>query len=95
NNDLCESCMGVGEFICCDSCPKVFHFSCCQPPVDSQSLPEEWWCNECHARKVGSAPPGIFKQLMDIVNRSNPREFVLPQEILSLTKEGSSYPPTR
>ncbi|KAG0223113.1 hypothetical protein BGX31_008681 [Mortierella sp. GBA43] len=33
------------------------------------------------------SPPGIFKQLMDIVNRSNPREFVLPQEILSLTKE--------
>src|SRR5687768_11455819 len=44
--------MGVGEFICCDSCPKVFHFMCCQPPVDPQSLPDEWWCNECRVRKV-------------------------------------------
>ncbi|KAG0365093.1 hypothetical protein BGX24_004275, partial [Mortierella sp. AD032] len=42
NNDYCEACSGLGEFICCDSCPKAFHFSCCQPPVDPLALPDEW-----------------------------------------------------
>ncbi|KAF9374937.1 hypothetical protein BGX21_003990 [Mortierella sp. AD011] len=51
NNDYCEACIGLGEFICCDSCPKAFHFSCCQPPLDPSSLPDEWLCNECYAAK--------------------------------------------
>ncbi|KAG0064230.1 hypothetical protein BGZ89_009283 [Linnemannia elongata] len=42
NNDYCEACSGLGEFICCDSCPKAFHFSCCQPPIDPMALPDEW-----------------------------------------------------
>ncbi|KAG0351557.1 hypothetical protein BGZ54_003188 [Gamsiella multidivaricata] len=85
NNDYCEACLGLGEFICCDSCPKAFHFSCCQPPVDPNDLPDEWDCNECRAAKNPPAPsaPGIFKDLLDNANRSNPRAFVLPPEVQS------------
>ncbi|KAI8601732.1 hypothetical protein EDD21DRAFT_353396 [Dissophora ornata] len=88
NKDYCEACMGLGEFICCDTCPKAFHFSCCQPPVDPLHLPDEWDCNECYAKKNPPPPSqaGIFKELMDNVNRSNPKAFVLPPEIQSFFK---------
>ncbi|KAK3809967.1 MAG: hypothetical protein J3Q66DRAFT_61653 [Benniella sp.] len=88
NNDLCEACMGVGEFICCDSCPKVFHFSCCQPPMDPQDLPDEWWCNECRTKRNPPPPssPGIFQQLLDNLNASNPKAFTLPEGILSFNE---------
>ncbi|KAI1310822.1 hypothetical protein EDD11_003637 [Mortierella claussenii] len=99
NNDYCEACMGLGEFICCDSCPKAFHFSCCQPPMDPLDLPDEWNCNECHAAKdflrtsvhdLQSPPqpskPGVFKQLLDNINRANPKAFALPSEIRSFFK---------
>lgn len=88
NNDYCETCLGFGRFICCDSCPKAFHFSCCQPPVDPANLPDEWNCNECRAKKnpPKPSPKGIFKQLLDNVNRMNPKAFVLPPEIRSFFK---------
>ncbi|KAK3842588.1 MAG: hypothetical protein J3R72DRAFT_442673 [Linnemannia gamsii] len=83
NNDYCEACSGLGEFICCDSCPKAFHFSCCQPPVDPLALPDEWNCKECHALKhpPKPSPKGIFKQLLDNINRTNPKAFALPSDI--------------
>ncbi|KAF9289652.1 hypothetical protein BGZ74_000680, partial [Mortierella antarctica] len=83
NNDYCENCLGLGRFICCDSCPKAFHFSCCQPPVDPVDLPDEWNCNECRSKKnpPKPSPKGIFKQLLDNVNRMNPKAFMLPPEI--------------
>ncbi|KAF9920017.1 hypothetical protein FBU30_010244 [Linnemannia zychae] len=83
NNDYCEACSGLGEFICCDSCPKAFHFSCCQPPVDPLALPDEWNCKECHARKFPPKPnpKGLFKQLLDNINRTNPKAFALPSDI--------------
>ncbi|KAF9959513.1 hypothetical protein BGZ72_009457 [Mortierella alpina] len=88
NNDYCEACLGLGEFICCDSCPKAFHFSCCQPPLDPHDLPDEWNCNECRAAKNPPAPSsaGIFKELMDNVNKTNPRTFSLPSDIQSFFK---------
>ncbi|KAG0016776.1 hypothetical protein BGZ81_011043 [Podila clonocystis] len=88
NNDYCENCLGLGRFICCDSCPKAFHFSCCQPPVDPADLPDEWNCNECRAKKnpPKPSPKGIFKQLLDNVNRMNPKAFMLPPEIRSFFK---------
>ncbi|KAF9571978.1 hypothetical protein EC968_010454 [Mortierella alpina] len=88
NNDYCEACLGLGEFICCDSCPKAFHFSCCQPPLDPYDLPDEWNCNECRAAKNPPAPssPGIFKELLDNVNRTNPKTFSLPSDIQSFFK---------
>ncbi|KAG0205069.1 hypothetical protein BGX33_008126 [Mortierella sp. NVP41] len=83
NNDYCEACAGLGQFICCDSCPRAFHFSCCQPPVDPLALPDEWNCNECQAIKYPPKPrpPGIFKQLLDNINRTNPKAFTLPSDI--------------
>ncbi|KAF9384708.1 hypothetical protein BGX21_001245 [Mortierella sp. AD011] len=88
NNDYCEACLGLGQFICCDTCPKAFHFSCCQPPVDPEKLPEEWNCNECRARSHPPKPnaPGIFKHLMDNVDRMNPKSFALPVEIRTFFK---------
>ncbi|KAG0290347.1 hypothetical protein BGZ96_006172 [Linnemannia gamsii] len=83
NNDYCEACSGLGEFICCDSCPKAFHFSCCQPPIDPLALPDEWNCKECHAIKYPPKPnpKGIFKQLLDSINKTNPKAFALPSDI--------------
>ncbi|OAQ25487.1 hypothetical protein K457DRAFT_80591, partial [Linnemannia elongata AG-77] len=90
NNDYCEGCSGLGEFICCDSCPKAFHFSCCQPPIDPMALPDEWNCKECHAIKVreGPNPKGIFKQLLDNIDRTSPKAFALPSDIKSFFKGG-------
>ncbi|CAO3565192.1 unnamed protein product [Mortierella alpina] len=88
NNDYCEACLGLGEFICCDSCPKAFHFSCCQPPLDPHDLPDEWNCNECRAVKNPPVPSsaGIFKELLDNVNKTNPKTFSLPSDIQSFFK---------
>ncbi|KAF9936870.1 hypothetical protein BGZ67_001940 [Mortierella alpina] len=88
NNDYCEACLGLGEFICCDSCPKAFHFSCCQPPLDPHDLPDEWNCNECRAAKNPPVPSsaGIFKELLDNVNKTNPKTFSLPSDIQSFFK---------
>ncbi|KAF9427780.1 hypothetical protein BGZ94_004162 [Podila epigama] len=88
NNDYCENCQGLGRFICCDSCPAAFHFSCCQPPVDPADLPDEWNCNECRAKKnpPKPSPKGMLKELMDNVNRMNPKAFKLPQEIRTFYK---------
>ncbi|KAI7817033.1 hypothetical protein BC939DRAFT_403131, partial [Gamsiella multidivaricata] len=91
NNDYCESCMGLGEFICCDSCPRAFHFSCCQPPMDPQNLPDEWNCNECRAVLVKPNPPGIFQRLLDAVDRMNPRAFSLPSEIRTFFRGGTAF----
>lgn len=88
NNDYCEACSGLGEFICCDSCPKAFHFSCCQPPIDPMALPDEWNCKECHAIKYSPKPnpKGIFKQLLDNIDRTSPKAFALPSDIKSFFK---------
>lgn len=88
NNDYCEACSGLGEFICCDSCPKAFHFSCCQPPIDPMALPDEWNCKECHAIKYPPKPnpKGIFKQLLDNINKTSPKAFALPSDIKSFFK---------
>ncbi|KAF9425637.1 hypothetical protein BGZ76_003142, partial [Entomortierella beljakovae] len=88
NNDFCEACLGVGQFICCDTCPKAFHFSCCQPPLDPNELPDEWSCNKCRSSMYPPTPnaPGIFKQLLDNLEQMNPKSFVLPTEIQTFFK---------
>ncbi|KAG0048539.1 hypothetical protein BGZ83_006531 [Gryganskiella cystojenkinii] len=88
NNDYCENCLGLGEFICCDTCPKAFHFSCCHPPLDPDNLPDEWHCNECRARLYppDPAPNGVFKQLLDNLNCMNPRSFALPVDMRTYFK---------
>ncbi|KAK5808269.1 hypothetical protein F5H01DRAFT_396105 [Linnemannia elongata] len=101
NNDNCESCRGLGRFICCESCPKAFHFSCCQPPVDPENLPEEWHCTECSfkANPFKPSPPGLFQLLLDNINRRDPVVFELPHEIRSYfrgveTKSDGGYTDT-
>ncbi|KAI8605671.1 hypothetical protein EDD21DRAFT_363053 [Dissophora ornata] len=88
NNDYCACCLGFGQFICCDSCPKAFHFSCCQPPMDPQNLPDEWSCNECRAQlhPPRPHPDGIFKGLLDDIDRRDPKSFSLPAEIRTYFK---------
>ncbi|KAG0372812.1 hypothetical protein BGX24_012538 [Mortierella sp. AD032] len=85
NNDHCDGCSGVGRFVCCESCPKAFHFSCCQPPLDPENLPDEWFCTECRvtSNPPKPSPPGIFKELLDSINRSEPKAFELPKEVRS------------
>ncbi|GJJ76069.1 hypothetical protein EMPS_08428 [Entomortierella parvispora] len=88
NNDYCETCLGLGQFICCDTCPRAFHFSCCHPPLDPDNLPDEWHCNECEARlhPPVPSPNGIFKQLLDNLNCMNPRSFALPADMRKFYK---------
>lgn len=55
NNDNCETCGGVGEFLCCEGCPKAFHFVCLEPPMDAKDVANikgKWFCNECKAKRV-------------------------------------------
>ncbi|RUP52144.1 hypothetical protein BC936DRAFT_139878, partial [Jimgerdemannia flammicorona] len=53
NNDYCDTCKGLGRFLCCDSCPRAFHFSCVEPPIDIGDLEkmENWYCNVCRCEK--------------------------------------------
>ncbi|KAF8986221.1 hypothetical protein BGZ46_007752 [Entomortierella lignicola] len=58
------------------------------PPVDPDKLPEEWNCNECRAKLHPPKPnaPGIFKHLLDNIERANPKSFELPADIRSFFK---------
>lgn len=58
NNDHCETCGGIGRFVCCDNCPRSFHFACAEPPMDVNQLPEgQWFCRVCAYQKVRSPSP--------------------------------------
>lgn len=98
NNEFCETCNGVGHFICCDGCPRSFHFACINPPMDIDELPttvgdseDKWFCNACKAqrgRKQGraKAPKGIFRPLLQFIEDENPTIFSLPQDIRNYFK---------
>ncbi|KAG9062100.1 hypothetical protein KI688_006826 [Linnemannia hyalina] len=58
------------------------------PPIDPMALPDEWNCNECQAIKYPPKPnpKGIFKQLLDNINKTSPKAFALPSDIKSFFK---------
>ncbi|UZJ56100.1 hypothetical protein CBS101457_005420 [Exobasidium rhododendri] len=69
NNEYCETCGGVGHFICCDGCPRSFHFACIDPPLDIDELPstigdesDTWYCNVCRAEKKKATALGKGKK---------------------------------
>ncbi|PVF99736.1 hypothetical protein CPB86DRAFT_702734 [Serendipita vermifera] len=88
---------GGGAMLYCDSCPRSFHLLCLNPPIDSQStnntVPEGgWYCQECLAEhdfySTGRmpSPPAqsgteLFGKLLARLQRTNPQEFQLPEDI--------------
>lgn len=95
NNDYCSCCGMTGMFLCCESCPKSYHFQCINPPVDSNNLPDFWFCKECTKKKVladesknGSGDKsimlnvGIYSKLFDNIVFQDPISFQLPKEII-------------
>jgi hypothetical protein len=84
NDDSCYSCAGNGELVCCDGCNYSFHFLCIDPPMDEGNMPDEWFCNECTRRFFPArfhGHKGPFGELLDKLDRKNPRTFALPSEI--------------
>ncbi|CAO3642448.1 unnamed protein product [Mucor hiemalis] len=98
NHDLCDSCGGVGQFLCCDACPNAFHFTCVEPPMDTSdvaNLKDKWFCTECEAKKnklkkTKSNPRGLFHKLIEDINAQNPKAFRLPNDIVQFFKGVSS-----
>lgn len=102
NNEFCETCKGIGHFICCDGCPRSFHFACVNPPLDIDELPasskrngdtdthgeEPWYCKVCQNNKKKQAKPskGIFGHLLRHVENENPTVFNLPSDIRTFFK---------
>ncbi|KAJ9084893.1 hypothetical protein DSO57_1019397 [Entomophthora muscae] len=86
NNDYCESCKGLGTFLCCDSCPRSFHLTCLNPPMDQDSIPEnEWHCNSCSPLPLpkGYRRDGLFGNILEVIHCTNPISFEIPEEIKS------------
>lgn len=84
NNDFCSSCGCAGRLLCCETCPKSFHFTCIDPPMQEEDLPEgAWYCSECYARRNPPLPyrKGLFSQMLNQLERRNPRQFKLPKNI--------------
>lgn len=89
NHDNCDACGGVGQFLCCDACPNAFHFSCVEPPMnaaDVEKLIGKWFCKECEYKQgklIEIRSGGLFKQLIENVCTTNPKSYVLPEEIVN------------
>lgn len=94
NDDFCNTCGGLGVFICCETCPKSFHFTCCEPPLED--CPEDnWHCRECVSTLLAKQPLlwnhiGLFGQLLNGHEARNPKEFVLPKKLRENTFSGVS-----
>lgn len=89
NQDYCSSCGGSGYLLCCDGCDRSFHFNCLDPPLNANAseLNEPWFCYICVSqRPMSAAQPqkasrGLFAGLLNNLNKQNPKNFSLPQEI--------------
>ncbi|KAL5614798.1 hypothetical protein BROUX41_004887 [Berkeleyomyces rouxiae] len=84
NDDFCSACGASGELLCCDNCVKAFHFGCID--VESNKLPDQWFCWECRVTRVPSTLQlspvrGCFAALEVVLERSNPSAFRLPRHI--------------
>lgn len=93
NNDYCSCCGMTGMFICCESCPKSYHFQCVLPPIDSNNLPDSWYCKECiKSRNKKNIPSsiGIYGKLFDNILFQDTISFQLPREIIESFQDLSS-----
>ncbi|KAM4054729.1 PHD-finger domain-containing protein [Hirsutella rhossiliensis] len=83
NDEYCSACGNAGDVVCCDGCPRSFHFECVDM-VQSDDLPDEWYCNECLIRRFPSRVPvhkGIFAGALNNLEKSIPRAFSLPKKV--------------
>lgn len=83
NDENCSACGNTGDVVCCDGCPRSFHFECVDM-VQSDHLPDEWYCNECLIRRYPSRVPvhkGIFGGALNNLEKSIPRAFSLPKRV--------------
>ncbi|KAI9166856.1 hypothetical protein HJFPF1_02971 [Paramyrothecium foliicola] len=83
NDEYCSACGNNGDVVCCDGCPRSFHFECVDM-VQSESLPDEWFCNECLFRKFPSRLPvykGVFAGALNALEKTIPRAFSLPKKL--------------
>ncbi|KAI5239158.1 hypothetical protein E4T43_06944 [Aureobasidium subglaciale] len=85
NNDYCTACNTSGFLLCCDGCDSSFHLHCLDPPLDQNApeLNEAWFCFGCTAKRAQPQRPsrGLFAALLLNLDKRNPANFVLPQEI--------------
>ncbi|RDA87686.1 hypothetical protein CP532_3819 [Ophiocordyceps camponoti-leonardi (nom. inval.)] len=83
NDEYCSACGNAGDVVCCDGCPRSFHFECVDM-VQSDRLPDEWYCNECLIRRFPSRVPvhkGIFASALNNLEKCIPRAFSLPAKV--------------
>ncbi|PHH67720.1 hypothetical protein CDD80_586 [Ophiocordyceps camponoti-rufipedis] len=83
NDEYCSACGNAGDVVCCDGCPRSFHFECVDM-VQSDHLPDEWFCNECLIRRFPSRVPvhqGIFASALNNLEKCIPRAFSLPVKV--------------
>ncbi|KAL6698732.1 hypothetical protein J3F84DRAFT_233181 [Trichoderma pleuroticola] len=83
NDEYCSACGNTGDVVCCDGCPRSFHFECVDM-VQSDHLPDEWYCNECLVRRYPSRVPvykGAFASALNALEKSIPRAFSLPKKL--------------
>ncbi|KAG9587967.1 hypothetical protein KCV04_g10963, partial [Aureobasidium melanogenum] len=85
NNDFCTACNSSGFLLCCDGCDSSFHLHCLDPPL-SQNAPElneAWYCFGCTAKRAQPQRQsrGLFAALLLNLEKRNPSNFVLPQDI--------------
>ncbi|KAH7329186.1 hypothetical protein B0I35DRAFT_38276 [Stachybotrys elegans] len=83
NDEYCSACGNNGDVVCCDGCPRSFHFECVDM-IQSESLPDEWYCNECLVKKFPSRVPihkGVFGSALNNLEKTIPRAFSLPKKL--------------
>lgn len=52
--------------------------------VQSEDLPDEWYCNECFVKRYPSRVPvhkGVFGGPLNLLEKSIPRAFSLPKRL--------------
>ncbi|THY28423.1 hypothetical protein D6D01_03880 [Aureobasidium pullulans] len=85
NNDYCTACNTSGFLLCCDGCDSSFHLHCLDPPLsqDAPELNEAWYCFGCTAKRAQPQrhSRGLFAALLLNLDKRNPSNFVLPQDI--------------
>ncbi|KOS17170.1 Uncharacterized protein ESCO_006076 [Escovopsis weberi] len=85
NDEYCSACGNAGDVVCCDGCPRSFHFECVDM-VQSDSLPDEWYCSECFVRRYPTRVPvykGAFASALNNLEKSIHRAFSLPKRVQS------------
>ncbi|EJT96841.1 hypothetical protein DACRYDRAFT_119885 [Dacryopinax primogenitus] len=84
NKDYCETCGGIGEFICCDGCTRSYHFLCLNPPVELDDIPEDkWYCGVClyNHKSHPKLTNRFLGALAQKVESESPKIFKLPDPI--------------